>query len=531
MNHVLAVDQSTSGTKAVLFDEAGRVHGKATRSHRQIYPRPGWVEHDADEIYGNVVECLAELAREAPEAVRGAACLSLANQRETFVVFDRASGKPLHNAVVWQCRRGDPVCRELAAAGHAGRVKDLTGLALDSYFPAPKLKQLLGDEPDLRAAVLSGTAVVGTIDAYLVHRLTGGRVFATDHTNASRTLLFDIERLRWDEGLCELFGCPVRALPEVRASADRFGTTNAGGALPAELPICGVMGDSQAALFAQRAFSPGAAKVTLGTGSSVLLNVGHAPRRSGRGIVTTLGWVHDGRPTYAFEGIINCTGATVAWLRDQLEVLRSAEETEGLAGGLPDNGGVYLVPAFVGLGAPYWREDARGRSSASPRTPRARTSPGPRSRRSPTRSATCSTPWPSSPAAPSPSCSPTAAWSRTPSCSSSSPTSRASPCGPRPSPSCRRSAALSRACSAWASTGRSRTWCDWISAPGRSPPHAAGPGRPALRRLEAGRGPDVLGNGTRERAESGHGGNDGDPRARRDLRVSRRDRASARRQG
>jgi glycerol kinase len=360
VSHVLAVDQSTSGTKAVLFDEAGRVHGKATRSHRQIYPRPGWVEHDADEIYGNVVECLAELAREAPEAVRGAACLSLANQRETFVVFDRASGKPLHDAVVWQCRRGDPVCRELAAAGHAGRVKDLTGLALDSYFPAPKLKQLLGDEPDLRAAVLSGKAVVGTIDAYLVHRLTGGRVFATDHTNASRTLLFDIERLRWDEGLCELFGCPVRALPEVRASADRFGTTNAGGALPAELPICGVMGDSQAALFAQRAFSPGSAKVTLGTGSSVLLNVGHAPCRSGHGIVTTLGWVHDGRPTYAFEGIINCTGATVAWLRDQLEVLRSAEETEGLAGSLPDNGGVYLVPAFVGLGAPYWREDARG---------------------------------------------------------------------------------------------------------------------------------------------------------------------------
>jgi len=252
------------------------------------------------------------------------------------------------------------VCHDLAAAGHAERVKETTGLALDSYFPAPKLKRLLEDEPHLRAAVLSGTAVVGTIDAYLVHRLTSGRVFATDHTNASRTLLLDIERLRWDEGLCALFGCPPSALPEVRASASRFGATDAGGALPAELPICGVMGDSQAALFAQRAFAPGSAKVTLGTGSSVLLNVGHAPRRSRSGIVTTVAWVHAGTPTYAFEGIINCTGATVAWLKDQIEILCTAEESEGLASGLPDNGGVYLVPAFVGLGAPYWKEDARG---------------------------------------------------------------------------------------------------------------------------------------------------------------------------
>jgi glycerol kinase len=360
VSRVVAVDQSTSGTKAVLIDEAGRVHGKAARSHRQIYPRPGWVEHDAEEIYRNVVECLGELARVFPEAVRGAACLSLTNQRETFVVFERATGKPLHNAIVWQCRRGDSVCRDLASAGHAERVKDRTGLALDSYFPAPKLKRLFADEPHLRAAVLSGKAVVGTIDAYLVHRLTSGRVFATDHTNASRTLLFEIEHLRWDEELCALFGCPLSALPEVRASADRFGSTDAEGALPAELSICGVMGDSQAALFAQRAFSPGSAKVTLGTGSSVLLNVGHSPRRSRSGIVTTVAWVHDGRPTYAFEGIINCTGATVAWLKDQIELLRTAEESDRLASSLPDNGGVYLVPAFAGLGAPYWKEDARG---------------------------------------------------------------------------------------------------------------------------------------------------------------------------
>jgi glycerol kinase len=359
VSHVLAVDQSTSGTKAVVFDEAGRVRAHASRPHRQIYPRPGWVEHDAEEIHRNVLECIGEVARAAPEAVRGAVCLSLTNQRETFVVFDRASGRPLHNAVVWQCRRGDEVCRSLAAAGLADRVKEKTGLALDSYFPAPKLKRLLEDEPHLRAALVSGSAAFGTIDAWLVHRLTGGRVFATDHTNASRTLFFDIERLRWDEGLADVFGCPVGALPEVRASADRYGATDAGGALPASLPICGVMGDSQAALFAQRAFTPGSAKVTLGTGSSVLLNVGAAPLRSPAGILTALAWVHEGQPTYAFEGIINCTGATVTWLKDQLGLIRAPEETEALASGLPDNGGVYLVPAFVGLGAPYWREDAR----------------------------------------------------------------------------------------------------------------------------------------------------------------------------
>jgi glycerol kinase len=360
VRYVVAVDQSTSGTKAILFDETGRAHAMSVRPHRQIYPRPGWVEHDAEEIYSNVVACLREVAHAAPEAVRSAACLSLTNQRETFVVFDRASGRPLRNAVVWQCRRGDAVCRALASSGLGERVRAVTGLALDSYFTAPKLSQLLDDEPEVRAAVRAGTAVVGTMDAYLVHRLTGGRTFATDPTNASRTLLFDIDRLRWAEELAELFGCPTSALPELRESADRFGSTNAEGALPAELPICGVIGDSQAALFAQRAFSPGSAKVTLGTGSSVLLNVGHSPRRSQHGIVTTVAWVHERKPTYAFEGIINCTGATVAWLRDQLGLLGSSEESEQLASGLSDNNGVYLVPAFAGMGAPYWNEDARG---------------------------------------------------------------------------------------------------------------------------------------------------------------------------
>lgn len=359
MTRLIAVDQSTSGTKALLVDEDGRVHARAARSHRQIYPRPGWVEHDADEIYRNVLECLGELARADSRAMATAACLSLTNQRETFVIFDRATGAPLHHAVVWRCRRGDAVCRELAEAGHADYVTRVTGLPLDSYFPGPKLKQLLRDEPRLRAALASGDALFGTIDAYLVHRLTSGRAFATDQTNASRTLLFDIERLAWDERLLDLFECPARALPEVRGSTDRFGTTDGGGVLPAAIPICGVMGDSQAALFAQRAFRPGSAKVTLGTGSSVLLNVGQAPVRSKGGIATTVAWVYGGVPCFALEGIIHSTGATVEWLKDQLQLLTAPEETEALATSVEDNGGVFLVPAFVGLGAPYWSQDAR----------------------------------------------------------------------------------------------------------------------------------------------------------------------------
>ena len=359
MTHLIAVDQSTSGTKALVIDEEGRVHARATRPHRQIYPRPGWVEHDAEEIYRNVLECLDELARSDPRALAGVACLSLTNQRETFVIFDRATGAPLHNAVVWRCRRGDAVCRELADAGHADDVRRVTGLPLDSYFPGPKLKQLLRDEPRLRAALLSGDALFGTIDAYLVHRLTSGRTFATDQTNASRTLLFDIERLCWDERLLELFDCPASALPEVRGSTDRFGETDGGGALAARIPICGVMGDSQAALFAQRAFAPGSAKVTLGTGSSVLLNVGETPVRTAGGIATAVAWVYRGAPTFALEGIIHSTGATVEWLKDQLHLLRAPEETESLARSLVDNGGVYFVPALVGLGAPHWSQEAR----------------------------------------------------------------------------------------------------------------------------------------------------------------------------
>ena len=359
MRCILAIDQSTSATKAVLLDDAGRLVDKASRDHRQIYPQPGWVEHDAEEIWENLIAAVSELVERRGAEVGELACLSITNQRETVVVFDRETGWPLSNAIVWQCRRGDPICRELHEAGHDELVRGKTGLKLDTYFSASKLKWLIHNEPAVARKLVSGEALVGTIDTYLIYRLTGGQTFATDHTNASRTLLYDIGHLRWDDQLCELFEVPTRALAEVRESFAEFGTTDIAGSLPRAVPICGVMGDSQASLFAQRCYQPGMAKATFGTGTSVLMNVGDEFTLSGQGAVSALAWVHAGRPTYALEGIINYSSATVAWLRDQLGMIQDAAETESLAKAVDDNGGVYLVPAFSGLSAPHWSPDAR----------------------------------------------------------------------------------------------------------------------------------------------------------------------------
>lgn len=359
MRLILGIDQSTSATKALLFTETGQLLDKTAVSHQQIYPRPGWVEHDAAEIYRNTLQAVATLLEHNKERVDSLFCLSLTNQRETIVVFDKATGEPLHNAIVWQCRRGEAICAELEAAGHGQMVQAKTGLKIDTYFPASKLTWLLQNRPDIAQKLADGEALIGTIDTYLIYRLTYGRSFATDQTNASRTLLFDINTLAWDTELCQLFGVPLAALPEVRDSDTRFGETDLGGLLLRPLPIVGVMGDSQAALFAQRCFTPGSAKVTFGTGSSVLLNIGNAVAYSDKGIVTAVAWVIGGQPVYAFEGITNFTGATITWLRDQLGLIESVEETEGLATAVPDNGGVYLVPAFVGLSAPYWQPNAR----------------------------------------------------------------------------------------------------------------------------------------------------------------------------
>jgi glycerol kinase len=359
MSLILAIDQSTSATKAVLFDTVGNVLDRAARDHRQIYPQPGWVEHDAEEIWRNTLAVIREVAGRNRRKLSRLAGLSVTNQRETVLVFDRATGRPLHNALVWQDRRGDTICRKLKAHGREALVRRKTGLKIDTYFSASKLKWLIDEKPGIAAKLKRGDAVIGTVDTYLIHRLTGGNVFATDFTNASRTLLFDIGRLRWDKKLCEMFNVPPDALPEVRESHAHFGETDAGGILPKAVPITGVMGDSQAALFAQQCFQPGMAKATFGTGTSVLLNIGGTFQPSKNGAVTALAWVWRGKPTYAFEGLINCSAAVIAWLQHQLGLIQNASEVEQLALSVKNNGGVYFVPAFAGLSAPHWSPEAR----------------------------------------------------------------------------------------------------------------------------------------------------------------------------
>jgi len=350
---ILAIDQSTSATKALLYGLDGALLEKSSIDHRQIYPQPGWVEHDAEEIFRNTLAAVAKLPL---EDVR---CVSITNQRETVVVFDRATGKPLHNAIVWQDRRGEPICAELRATGQEENVARKTGLKIDTYFSASKLTWLMRNRPEIARKLVEGEALVGTIDTYLIYRLTGGNTFATDHTNASRTLLFDIARLRWDPELAKMFDVPVRALPEVRDSTATFGETDFQGLLRRPIKIAGVMGDSQASLFAHCCFAPGMAKVTVGTGSSVLLNLGAQLRYGGDGACSTVAWTHAGAATYSFEGIINYSAATIAWLKDQLGLIASVDECEVAARAVGENGGVYLVPAFAGLSAPYWSPDAR----------------------------------------------------------------------------------------------------------------------------------------------------------------------------
>lgn len=355
----LAIDQSTSGTKVMLFDADGAEVANAAREHRQFYPQPGWVEHDAEEIWRNLLAAAREVIAQAGETTSAIAGVSLTNQRETLVIFERATGMPLHPAIVWQCRRGDEGCREHVRAGFGPRTTQRTGLRVDSYFSASKAQWLVRQRPDLARKLAAGEALLGTIDTYLVFRLTRGAVFATDPTNASRTLLYDIGRLQWDDELCAAWQVPRRALADVRPSAGCFGTTTLDGLLPQAVPIHGVMGDSQASLFAQRCFVRGMGKVTFGSGSSVLLNVGSRLPRVSEGSVAALAWVLDGQPTYALEGIITASASTITWLRDQLGLVRDAHEAERLAVSVADNGGVYLVPAFSGLGAPHWKASAR----------------------------------------------------------------------------------------------------------------------------------------------------------------------------
>jgi glycerol kinase len=359
MNLCLAIDQSTSATKAILFDAKGKVLDKTSRTHRQIYPRPGWVEHNAEEIWQNVLAVVREIVGRNRKKARAIGNLSITNQRETVLIFDRTTGKPWHNALVWQDRRGDAICARLRKQGHEKTVSAKTGLKIDTYFSASKLKWLIAEKPAIAAGLKNGKALVGTIDSYLIYRLTNGGVFATDHTNASRTLLFDVGKLCWDKSLCKLFNVPIGALPEIRESASHFGMTDINGILPHKVPVVGVMGDSQASLFAQRCYRPGMGKATFGTGTSILLNIGTKFQSPKNGAVTALAWVWKGKPSYAFEGLINFSAATIEWLKSGIGLIQNAAEAEKLATRVPDNGGVYLVPAFAGLSAPHWSSTAR----------------------------------------------------------------------------------------------------------------------------------------------------------------------------
>ena len=355
--HVLALDQSTASTKGVVFDQRGAVVARAARPHRQYHPRTDWAEHDAEEIYRNVVAVIGELAAGARD-VGALASLAITNQRETVVVWDRGSGRPVHPAIVWQCMRGAAACRELREAGLGELFRQRTGLILDPFFSASKIGWVLEHVPGARRKAESGQLLAGTIDSWLVWKLTGGRVHATDVSNASRTLLLDIRQRQWDPELCGHFGIPPVMLPELVPSSGLLGETTADGALPAPVPIAGIAGDSHAALFGQRCFSPGDVKVTVGTGSSIMMNVGPRARDPGPGLVSSIGFGLADRVDYVLEGNVHAAGDTIKWLVEGLGLFDDIETIERLAGAADDNGGVYLVPAFSGLGAPWWDTDA-----------------------------------------------------------------------------------------------------------------------------------------------------------------------------
>jgi glycerol kinase len=359
MPYVLALDQGTSSSRSIVFDARGQPVAVAQREFAQHFPQPGWVEHDADEIWRTQLATAQEALARAGLHARELSAIGITNQRETTVLWDRATGEPLHRAIVWQCRRSEPLCARLREAGHAERIRALTGLVVDAYFSATKLAWLLEHVPGARARAEAGELAFGTIDSWLLWRLTGGRVHATDASNASRTMLFDIHRGAWSDELLALLGIPRAVLPEVHPSSHAFGDSDAA-LLGAAVPIAGIAGDQQAALFGQGCFEAGLAKNTYGTGCFMLMHTGPQARASRHGLVTTAAAAPPGPPQYALEGSVFIGGAVVQWLRDGLKAIDSSSQVEALAASVPDSGGVVVVPAFTGLGAPYWNAQARG---------------------------------------------------------------------------------------------------------------------------------------------------------------------------
>jgi glycerol kinase len=357
---VLAIDQGTTGSTALVLDRDGQVLGRATEEFTQHYPQPGWVEHDPEEIWRVSLDVIGAALGEAGLADGELRAVGITNQRETTVVWDRATGEPLHRAIVWQSRQTAGICQAIREDGLEAMITEHTGLVVDPYFSGSKVKWLLDRYPEARPRAEAGELVFGTIDTWMLYKLTGGEVHATEPTNASRTLLYDIRKLAWDPELLEIFGVPGAMLPEVRPSSGVFGTTIPAGALPGGVPVAGMAGDQQAALYGQACWQPGMVKNTYGTGCFVVLNTGSELQRSSCGLLTTVCCDADGGAAYALEGSIFTTGAAIQWLRDEMGLIGSAVETEDVAARVQDTQGVYVVPAFAGLGAPYWDMDARG---------------------------------------------------------------------------------------------------------------------------------------------------------------------------
>ncbi|HSB81087.1 MAG TPA: glycerol kinase GlpK [Candidatus Methylomirabilis sp.] len=358
--YILALDQGTTSSRAILFDRRAAIVAEAQREFRQIFPQPGWVEHDPLEIWESQISVAREAVASAGIAPSQIAAIGITNQRETSIVWDRATGAPVHNAIVWQCRRSAGLCDGLKARGLESAVRARTGLVIDAYFSGTKIQWLLENVPGLRARAERGAVCFGTVDTWLTWRLSGGRAWVTDYSNASRTMLFNIHRLAWDPELCAALGIPRTMLPEVRPSSAVYAHTLQN-LLGAEIPIAGIAGDQQASLFGQACFQPGMAKNTYGTGCFLLVHTGDRPVTSQSGLLTTIAASPtEGRVEYALEGSIFITGAAIQWLRDGLQVIATSAESEGVAASVPDTGGVYFVPAFVGLGAPHWDMYARG---------------------------------------------------------------------------------------------------------------------------------------------------------------------------
>ena len=359
--YIAALDQGTTSSRAILFNQNGEIAARAQYPFRQIYPQPGWVEHDPLEIWASERRALAEITTHIDD--KQVAAIGITNQRETTILWDRRTGEPIHNAIVWQCRRTAPFCDALKSQGLGTLVEEKTGLLIDAYFSGSKIRWLLDNVPGARARAERGELCFGTVDSWLIWQLSGGAVHVTDYSNASRTMLFNIHTLRWDEELCKLLDIPMSILPRPVPNSEIYGSVARD--LPeleglAGIPICGSIGDQPAALFGQGCFRPGQAKNTYGTGCFTLMNVGGEAVRSRAGLVTSVGWNVGGQTSYALEGSVFNAGSTIQWLRDELKLIESAPECDRLAESVPDSGGVVIVPAFTGLGAPYWDMYARG---------------------------------------------------------------------------------------------------------------------------------------------------------------------------